>query len=467
MLAGGLFEREGVLNAVRELVHRAGSYAGGAIRLEAAAGMGKTAVLQEVRSRAGAARVLAARGADLEQDYPLGVVRQLLEPALRRASRDESDRWLTGAAIAPVLLRGETAVAVEEGAAFNALYWVLAAMSADGPVLLTVDDVHWCDRESLRWIGYVLRRLDGLRLVMVLASRPPGAVPLDRAFAALTDDPDVQTLRLEPLSERAVRAIVRAEWSAADDAFVAACHEACGGNPFVLGELLSAARERRLAPTVANAARVASLASAGLQRAVLGRLAALGDDAVAVARATALLGTEVALSRVAALAGLPLRRASDAAETLQRVELLAPGTRLSFRHPLLRAAVMADLGEVAIVAGHRRAARVLIEHDAPAEEVAAHLLGCDPLGEPWAADILRQAARDALARASPRLAGRLFERALKEPMGTDRRLLEAEMGGALATAGDPRGIDALLSAARDVADPVERAGVVVRLGIPM
>jgi DNA-binding CsgD family transcriptional regulator len=41
------------------------------------------------------------------------------------------------------------------------------------------------------------------------------------------------------------------------------------------------------------------------------------------------------------------------------------------------------------------------------------------------------------------------------------------MGGALATAGDPRGIDALLSAARGVADPVQRAGVVVRLGIPM
>ena len=467
MFPGGLLEREGVLAVVEELVDRAALFAGGAILLEASAGMGKTAVLEEVCSRAGAAPVLAARGAELEQDYPLGVVRQLLEPALRGASRDERDRWLTGAAIAPALLRGEAPVAIEEGAAFSALYWVLAAMSADRAVLVAIDDVHWCDRESLRWIGYVLRRLDGLRLVVVLASRPPAAAAPDRAFAALTEMADVQTVRLEPLSERAVGAIVRAELAAADDAFVAACHEACGGNPFVLGEMLSAASESRLAPTAANVGRVASLASIGLQRAVLGRIAAIGDDAVAVARAAALLGSDVALPPVAALAGVPVHRASDAAEALQRVELFAAGARLSFRHPLLRAAVMAGLGEVAIVAGHRRAARVLIDHDAPAEEVAAHLLGCDAVGEPWAGEVLARAARDALARASPRLAGRLFERALREPLGADRRLLEAEMGGALATAGDARGIDALLSAARGLADPAERAGVVVRLGIPM
>jgi DNA-binding CsgD family transcriptional regulator len=265
-----------------------------------------------------------------------------------------------------------------------------------------------------------------------------------------------------------VRTIVRAEFGAADDAFGAACHEACGGNPFVLGELLSVARGSSLAPTAANVERVASLASVGLQRAVLVRLTSVGEDAVSVARATALLGTGAPISQVAALAGMPVDRASEVAQILQRLELLAADTRLRFRHPLLRAAVLAGLGDVAIAAGHRRAARVLKEHGAPAEEVAAHLLTCDPVGEPWVVEILRRAARDALARASPRLAGRLLARALMEPLGADLRVVvEAEMGGALATAGDSRGIDALLSAARGVADPVQRAAAAVRLAIPM
>jgi DNA-binding CsgD family transcriptional regulator len=357
---------------------------------------------------------------------------------------------------------------VEEGAAFSALYWVLAAMTADRPMVLMVDDLHWCDPESLRWIGFVLRRLEGLRLAMVLASRPSEVAVPERAFATLREDRGVQTVVLEPLTGRAVWTIVRAEFGATDGAFVAACHDACGGNPFVLGELLSAVRESALAATAENVGRVASLASVGLQRAVLARLRSLGGDAVAVARAAALLGADAPVAQVAAVAELPPPAAVAAAEALQRVELLGPGARLSFRHPLLRAAVLAGLGEIATGAGHLRAARVLMTGHAPAEEVAAHLLGCDPVGEPWVAEVLARAARDALARASPRLAGRLLERALTEPVDADRRaLLEAEMGGALATAGDTRGIDALLSAAVSMADPVRRAGVVVRLAIPM
>ena len=112
MMAVGLLERDDVLTLVEGLVRRAAASAGGAILIEAAAGMGKTAVLDEVRARSGEAGVLAARCVDLERDYPLGVARQLLEPALRRASPEDRARWLTGAAIAPGLLRGDAAAAV-------------------------------------------------------------------------------------------------------------------------------------------------------------------------------------------------------------------------------------------------------------------------------------------------------------------------------------------------------------------
>lgn len=103
------------------LVHGASAAACGAVLIEASAGMGKTMLLNEVRSRVGQVGVLAARGVDLERNFPLGVTRQLLEPELRRAATADRERWLTGAAIVPALLRGDASPNVEEGAAFNAL----------------------------------------------------------------------------------------------------------------------------------------------------------------------------------------------------------------------------------------------------------------------------------------------------------------------------------------------------------
>jgi DNA-binding CsgD family transcriptional regulator len=464
-----LLEREDVLAQIEALVARANGGTGGAILLQASAGMGKTALLEALRARAGTMSVLAARGSDLEQNFPLGVVRQLLEPVLRSAVVDERERWLTGAAaIAEVVLHGGTSGSVEEGAAFNALYWVVAAMAAERPALIVVDDLHWCDVESLRWIGFVVRRLEGLPVAIVLATRSPEPAASERAFTALQEDPALRTIALEPLSEAATGALVRGRFAAADDAFAGACHDASGGNPFLLRELLAAAHDGGVAPNAASIASVASLASAGLQRAVHVRLAALGEDAVDVARATALLGVDASVSLVAAFTERPIEAVATTAQALQRVDLLAPGARLSFRHALLRAAVLAGLADVAVTAGHIRAARLLHERSAPAEEIAAHLLACDPIGEGWVPDVLERAARDALARASPRLAARLLERALAEPIGHDRRaLLLAETGGALATAGDPRAIDVLLGVTRGDDDPLRRAAVAVRLTIPM
>ena len=196
--------------------------------------MGKTALLDEVRSRAGQARVLVARGVDIERAFALGVTRQLLEPPLRHADGATRERWLTGAVLAEAVLRGDTG-AVEAGTAFNALYWVLAAMTADSPVLLIVDDVHWCDRESMAWIGFVVRRLEGLRLTVLLAARPPEQEIPDRAFMTLRADPQVTTIALDPLTRDATAQIVRRELGAADDAFVAACHAPVPATPSSCG----------------------------------------------------------------------------------------------------------------------------------------------------------------------------------------------------------------------------------------
>ena len=48
-------------------------------------------------------------------------------------------------------------------AALHALYWVTVNLASEGPVVICVDDVQWCDGASLRYLAYLVKRLEGLR----------------------------------------------------------------------------------------------------------------------------------------------------------------------------------------------------------------------------------------------------------------------------------------------------------------
>src|SRR5439155_24955953 len=77
-----LLERDQELERLDQLLGEARRGEGRLVLIEAAAGMGKTRLVERVRSRAPRAgmRVLAARATELEQEFPYGVVRQLFEP---------------------------------------------------------------------------------------------------------------------------------------------------------------------------------------------------------------------------------------------------------------------------------------------------------------------------------------------------------------------------------------------------
>lgn len=76
MLSSMLLEREGELAVVSAALARARAGDGAVLVVEGPAGIGKTALLDEARGRAAAAgmRLLAARGGELEADFPFGVV---------------------------------------------------------------------------------------------------------------------------------------------------------------------------------------------------------------------------------------------------------------------------------------------------------------------------------------------------------------------------------------------------------
>ena len=332
-LVGSLREREHEVAAVEELLERRGRM----LLLEGRAGIGKTSLVEVACSRAAELghEVLRARGSELQSGFAFGVVRQLFERRLAGADPGEREALLAGpAAAARPLLAGEIAAPraapLADDSSFavlHGLYWLVVNLAARGPLLIAVDDAHWADEPSLRWLAYLARRLDGLAAGMLVALRPGDPAVQGAPLLAVCAEATA-VLRPALLSEQAVGAVVRAAGGGeAAGELCAAVYAACGGNPLYLTELLRAANRsgRPLA-----ALEPAELLAGGLDeiaRQVITRVRGLGPDALRLAQALAVLGDGGELRHAAAIAEVTLAAAARLAGGLTRAEVLAAESR--------------------------------------------------------------------------------------------------------------------------------------------
>jgi DNA-binding CsgD family transcriptional regulator len=402
-----LLERESELGSIEAALTGAASGHGTVLVVEGAAGIGKSSLLAAATERADGARVLQARGSPLEQAYAFGTVRALFDPV--RATDDWEALTADAAALARNALDA-TPAAFGPGddathATLHGLFWLAANLCAERPLMLVVDDAHWADPPSLRWLGHLARRIDALPLLLLLAVRS-GEPPSDpRLLDDLLTAPSVHP---RPLGPQATATLVRARLEATDDV-CAACHDATGGNPFLVTALVSA---------LAAGADPATLGRFGpdaVAREVARRLDRLPAGAREVALAVAILGPGAHPRHVAALARRSADSAAAAADALRTAALLAPGARLEFAHPILAAAVAAGLGPGQTALAHRRAWRLLHVDGADPERQALQLLQAEPDADAVVVGVLREAARAALARGAPESATTYLRRALAEP----------------------------------------------------
>jgi hypothetical protein len=462
--ASGLLERDSEIDALEAAIAAVTAGDAGVVLVEGPAGIGKSRLLAEARREAGAAgvRVLLARGGELERDFPFGVVRQLFEPSL--ADAPLAERVLGGAAATARAVFETLGDSADEGAADTAystlhgLYWLTLNLAAEGPLALVVDDLHWCDRPSLRFLAYLVRRMEGSAVLVVGSLRPaePGA---DVALLAeLAGDPLTVEVMPGPLTVEAVRDLVAARLGdGVEEPFAVACHASTGGNPLLLSECLKALQVERVPPVAASVGIVEELGPRAAGRAVLLRLARLSPNAVAVARALAVLGDGADVPVVARLAGLREPEVVDAIAALIRAEILRPDPPLGFVHPLVRAAVYQDVSPAERQLQHEGAAGILRDMGAAPEQVAAHLLVAPPRGDEAVVDVLRAAARSALKKGAADNAISSLSRALEEPPPpADRPRILAELGFAEMLTYAPAGKDHLRAAYESLTDPVER-----------
>jgi DNA-binding CsgD family transcriptional regulator/RecA/RadA recombinase len=450
-----LRERERELAAIDELLE-----GGGMIIIEGPAGIGKTSLVDEAAARAQAAgrRALLARGSLLEAAFAFGMARQLFEPLLRGDGHGSLLAGAAGGAVSAIGLEGSVATADPSGfAALRGLAALTANAAEDGPLLLVLDDVQWSDGPSLRFAGFLARRLDGpdIAVCTTIRSGEPGAP--ERLLDELRGAPGARRLAPSPLSESATAELVRERDPGAEDLVCTRCHDATGGNPLLLAEVLRA---------MDGGDDAVHAAAAGIGGGVRRRIDRADPSALRVACAAAVLGEDATLGHVVALTGLEPRDAGRAASALTVASVLEGAEPYAFTHPLVRSAVLETLHDGERMELHRIAAQTLGAEGAAGERVAAHLLATPGTGDIATLERLRDAATTALTRGGASSAVPLLKRALAEPPPADARgAVLRELGAAERLAGEGASIGHLRAAQTLAAEPRERAALAHELAM--
>ena len=447
---GQLLERSEELAQIGSALAEARSGRGRFVVVEGPAGMGKTALLAAVRAAAadGGMRVLRSRGTELERDFAFGVVRQLFEPPLADASELERADLLEAAAGVAAGLLGLPGAPPSDGppasgidssfAVLHGLYWLCANLAAVGPLCMVVDDAHWADAPSLRYLAFLLTRIEELDVALVAATRPHEAGTDAELLATVTSDPAAEQIRLPPLTRAAVAELVAEKLTGVPDpVFVDACLRATRGTPFLVRVLVQALSEEGIAPTAEGARHVERIGARTVGHSIHLRLSRLPEHAGRLARALAVL-ERADLLQAARLGELDNTEAFDAAELLTTAGILEPGRPLTFIHPIIRSGLYSDLTSAERAQGHRRAARLLAEQPGSNELVANHLLVSEPAGDGWVVERLAEAACEAGKRGAPEAEAVFLRRALAEPPAPEHYYpLLLDLGMAEASAGLP------------------------------
>jgi DNA-binding CsgD family transcriptional regulator/tetratricopeptide (TPR) repeat protein len=456
-----LVERDSELETLARLVDAACAGHGGAARVLGPAGVGKTAMVRALvrHGRSRGAQVWLTSAGQLESRVPFGVVRRLLDRAVRELSQERRDVLEHGPArlaLAHLWTGGlaGTSEAPAQGDMMHSLGWLLDEIVGAAPTLLVVDDAQWADEESLLFLGALRERLAELPMAAVISARDE-SVDRSPALAALVADRDAVVLRLVPLSGDGVDLVLGEKWSRIPAGTAAAVLEVTGGNPFLvhaLADSLSSGSEP------VDAAQVRAVVPDSVVDLMLARLSGLPAAEQTLARAVAVLDS-AALPTAAALAGLEPTEAVRAADHLRRAGLFADDSELGFRHALLRTAVYAVIDPDTRDQLHRTAAQLLAEAPAPDRaRAAAHLLSSSGRSDSWSVEVLRAAAAAAIGLGAPQSAVALLLRAVAEPPAEERRADTLfELGQAQLRTFDPGCITTLVQALSATSEPLVRA----------
>jgi class 3 adenylate cyclase len=309
----------------------------------------------------------------------------------------------------------------ERYALFDAVVALLGVASADAPVVLILDDLHWAAKSTLLLLRHILRFGEHARVQIVGTYRSTDldrAHPLAAMLADLHRDGSANRLQLSGLDEDDVTALV-AEAGYDDEELARALASVTGGNPFFLIEALRHVDESggRWDP---------STLPQGVREAVSRRLSRLPAETNKALAAAAVVGSRFALDLVERVVGEDLVDAFDEASKAGIV-IEEPGGRYRFNHAIVRQSLLAELASVRRMRLHQRIATTLESEpgadDELLAELAHHYFECAWAGNAAkAVEYCRRAADQAMARLAYEGAADLYDRALHALEELDEKL---------------------------------------------
>ncbi|MFJ9031572.1 AAA family ATPase [Streptomyces sp. NPDC102274] len=469
-LSSTLVGRAGELRILSRHAEAARAGRAGLVMLSGPAGIGKTSLLRAFL-RSDACRdmaVLYGSCGEVAAGAGYGGVRELFGSLGLSGEDAKNSPLLRGLArrALPALTAGpfeqETSGASAAYPVLHGLYWLAANLMVDRPLVLVLDDVHWCDERSLGWVDFLLRRADDLPLLVVLAHRSEAEPVAHPALADIAAQRRPALMRLGPLTHAAIDEMVRQIFQApVEPSFTERAAAVSGGNPLTLSRLLGELRAEGVQPDEKGVRRVAEVGG----QVIASSVSALLDNQPLwvreVARAIAVLGEE-SPDLVGMLADVPPALVTEGVVSLRRAEVLA-ADRADLVHDVVRSAVLEPLGAEALAGLRTRAALLLSDAGRPAEEVAGLLMLLPALTQPWMPAVLRDAAVKAEVRGAPEAAVRYLHRVLEvEPDSVPVRI---QMATSLAEINPTEAIRLLEEALSLADDPRARAMVGVRYGM--
>jgi DNA-binding NarL/FixJ family response regulator/tetratricopeptide (TPR) repeat protein len=395
--------------------------ASASVLLSGDAGVGKTRLLSELLDRAGERRMIRLVGHCID----FGDVGLPYLPFTEALGRLFGERPELGAELqeqfpplVPLLPQHRTIGAGSGGAAdsrldrgelFAAVLAALARIGQTNPLVLIIEDAHWADQSTRDLIGFLLTRLDGDQVAMMVSYRSDDLHrrhPLRTAVAEWSRLPGVRRIHLGPLPDDDVRALIRSVRPGMVERDIRRIVERAEGNAFFIEELLSAAD---------RAGSSDSAVPAALADLLLVRLDRLSEPARAIARLTAVAGRLVPHTVLEVVAGMPHTELEAALREAVDAHVLEPSghDRYGFRHALLGEAVYDDLLPGERVRLHAAFAAALAKESivGTTAELARHALQSHDLQVAYTASI--RAGEEAVAVAAPQEGMQHFEAALE------------------------------------------------------